>query len=494
MELAPAVEEHLRKLEGAESVDVHENGARVATISTFTFELKGTLAKPVLRFSLDEYSATHSILAIRSCTEERLSLAIQRFGSSHPGRLEFVRKDFKRASDDVARREFCTRFGRILAEQFPDATLEGALANGDDLEHSLSGSYARGIIRKDSGRWAVLIVPNSQTAAASSNSLTSGLLWLARVRETSGKGNVAGLKLIVPRGASEIPVRLAKALSSSIRLEIYEFDLRRESIVKVEPAAFANRDNWLVTCRNRELLIDRAGTELNSIVAQSPQAITLHPNVQCGDVVLRFRGLAFARWHDGVVFFGEAGNLRKKLTPASQHELTKILHDLDTYRHPLASNTRHQLFRAQPERWLETIVRNDVTCIDASLDPRFVYTQLFANSATERGILDILTVTKSGRLAIIELKASEHIHLPLQAADYWLRIREHLEHGDFAHCGYFPNLELQKTPPLVYLVAPALRFHSTTGLLLRHLSSSMEVVRVGLAESWRRGIRVVMRQ
>jgi hypothetical protein len=242
------------------------------------------------------------------------------------------------------------------------------------------------------------------------------------------------------------------------------------------------------------LLLDRAAAELDSIVAMAPQAITLHPNVQCGEVVLRFRGLAFACWHDGAVFFGATGNLRKKLTTASQHELKKILHDLETYRHPLASSMRHPLFRAQPERWLDTIVRGDVTRIDACLDPRFVYTQLFANSATERGILDILTVTKSGRLAIIELKASEHIHLPLQAADYWLRIREHLERGDFAHCGYFPKLEVQKTPPLVYLVAPALRFHSTTDLLLRHLSSSMEVVRVGLAESWRRGVRVVMRQ
>ena len=171
-----------------------------------------------------------------------------------------------------------------------------------------------------------------------------------------------------------------------------------------------------------------------------------------------------------------------------------MLRDFEIHRHPLASNTRHQLFRAQPERWLETIVRSDVTRIDASLDPRFVYTQLFANSATERGILDVLTVTTSGRLAIIELKAGEHIHLPLQAADYWLRIRHHLEQGDFHQYGYFPQLELQKIPPLVFLVAPALRFHSTTGLLLRHLSSSMEVVRVGLAESWRRGLRVVMRQ
>ena len=492
MELAPRVGEYLRQFDGAEAVDVHENGTRVATINTFTFELRGTLAKPILRFSLDEYSATHSVLAIRSCSEERLSLAIQRFGSNQPGRLEFVRKDYKRASDDLARRDSCTRFTRILAEQFPDEEPEGALANGDDLEHSLSGTYARGVIRKGSERWAILAVPSSGNAAASSNSLTSGLLWLARARERSSKEGIAGLRLIVPRGTSEIPIRLSKVLSSSIQVEIYEFDLRSESIVRIDPTAFANRDNWLVACRSRDSLLDRAAAELNPIVAMSPQAITLHPNVETGDVMLRFRGLAFACWQDGAVFFGD--NFRKKATASTQHELKQSLHDLEIHRHPLATDTRHRLYRAQPERWLESIVRSDVTRIEPRLDPRFVYTQLFANSATDRSILDILTVTTTGRLAIIELKATEHIHLPLQAADYWLRIKEHLERGDFSHSGYFPGVELQKTPPLVYLVAPALRFHSTSGALQRCLSSSMEVMRVGLAESWRRGLRVVMRQ
>jgi hypothetical protein len=47
--------------------------------------------------------------------------------------------------------------------------------------------------------------------------------------------------------------------------------------------------------------------------------------------------------------------------------------------------------------------------------------------------------------------------------------------------------------PLVYLVAPALRFHPTTDDLLNYLSLELEVVRVDLAESCRRGLRVVMR-
>jgi len=174
--------------------------------------------------------------------------------------------------------------------------------------------------------------------------------------------------------------------------------------------------------------------------------------------------------------------------------LKQLLQELAVRRNPLATDTRHDLYRAQPERWLESLVREDVTRVDAMLDTRFVYAQVFASAGEERGILDLLTVTRAGRLAIIELKASEHIHLPLQAADYWLRIRKHLENGDIARYGYFPGIELQRVPPLVYLVAPALRFHPATDDILRFLSPELEVIRVGLAESWRRGLRVVMRQ
>ena len=139
-------------------------------------------------------------------------------------------------------------------------------------------------------------------------------------------------------------------------------------------------------------------------------------------------------------------------------------------------------------------MREDVTRIDASLDARFVYAQVFDNSGGEHGILDVLTVTRNGRLAILELKAGEHIHLPLQAADYWLRVRRHMERGDFSRFGYFGGIELQNAAPIVYLVAPAMRFHPSTDALLTCLSPDLEVVRVGLAESWRRGLRVVMRQ
>jgi len=152
----------------------------------------------------------------------------------------------------------------------------------------------------------------------------------------------------------------------------------------------------------------------------------------------------------------------------------RMMQDLGSYRHPLASDTRHPLYRAQAERWLESLVRNDVRRVDSVLDSRFVYAQVFAGSGAEHGIIDVLTTTREGRLAILELKASEHIHLPLQAADYWLPVRRHLELGEFRSYGYFPGVEIQKAPPLLYLVAPALRFHPVTvgGIVSASRSSS----------------------
>ena len=82
----------------------------------------------------------------------------------------------------------------------------------------------------------------------------------------------------------------------------------------------------------------------------------------------------------------------------------------------------------------------------------------------------------------------------MQAAKYWLRVRRHLEQGDFARYGYFPGLTLQNRPPIVQLIAPSLRFHPVTGILLKYLHPQIEVTRVGLAESWRRGLCVVLRQ
>ncbi len=113
-----------------------------------------------------------------------------------------------------------------------------------------------------------------------------------------------------------------------------------------------------------------------------------------------------------------------------------------------------------------------------------------AVAAGDRGVLDILGVTRTGRLVVIDLKASEDIRLPMQAVDDRLRVRRHQLDGNFERYGYFGGNHLDPCPPLIWLLAPALRFHSARGTLTKYLSPEIQVARIGLAENWRRGIKI----
>ena len=57
---------------------------------------------------------------------------------------------------------------------------------------------------------------------------------------------------------------------------------------------------------------------------------------------------------------------------------------------------------------------------------------------------------------MLELKADEDIHLPLQGLDYWARVQWHHLRGEFTANGYFAGKDLSPQPPLLLLIAPAL--------------------------------------
>ena len=492
MELAVELEASLREFAAGGPVEVRENGGRLAPLSVLSWEIRGAGERPLLHIWSDQYNLTRRILGITDHSEQRLALAVERFGRSKPDRIEFVRMEFERSARELSRAEFCERLRRILAAQFPDDAVE-SLTIAPDLEYTLSGSYARGVLRRGSSYAAFLAVAEGESADCVDNALTFGLLWLDRLRQSNCRGTASELRLILPRNAGSRVAQLVAALNSSVRTSLYELDSTRETVELIDPGSLSNLDFSIVPRRQSESLVAQARKELDAVVSIAPQAITLHPCLASREVFLRFRGFPFARWQEGRVFFATAES-REEVTATTRPALKTLLHDLEVHRHPLAAETRHPLYRARPERWLEALVCLDITRLDPALDPRFVYSQVFANAGGEHGILDVLSVTRSGRLAILELKAAESVHLPMQAAGYWLRIRRHLDQGDFPRFGYFNGIQLQSAAPMVYLVAPALRFHPTTDTLLRNLSREMQVVRVGIAESWRLGIRVVLRQ
>jgi hypothetical protein len=113
MLLTADIEARLRKFDSAPSVEVRENGVRLATIDrtidTFSWELRGAPTKPVLSVHSDQFSITHRIVAVFAESDDHIALSFERFGRSRPGRIEFRRVDFTRPPREIAREEFRQR-------------------------------------------------------------------------------------------------------------------------------------------------------------------------------------------------------------------------------------------------------------------------------------------------------------------------------------------------------------------------------------------------
>ena len=157
----------------------------------------------------------------------------------------------------------------------------------------------------------------------------------------------------------------------------------------------------------------------------------------------------------------------------------------------------HQRQRAprpgQPEAWLEARVRGGIESLDATLRAQPVYGQVAQFAGGNRGIIDLLAVDHYGRLAVIELKVDQDIHLPLQALDYWMRIKWHLDRAEITESGYFTGFPLGTQVPRLMLVAPALEFHPSNETILRFFSPEIPVERIGLGVQWRQELKVMFR-
>jgi hypothetical protein len=134
-----------------------------------------------------------------------------------------------------------------------------------------------------------------------------------------------------------------------------------------------------------------------------------------------------------------------------------------------------------------------------------LYSQVPALSSGDRGMLDLLTLDRSGRLVVIELKADEDLHLPMQTLDYWIRVRalnadrRRTPAADrplsaFEREGYFSASEVSPLPPRFILAAPALRIHPANLPVLRYLSREVDWELIALSEHWRNELKIVFRK
>jgi hypothetical protein len=358
------------------------------------------------------------------------------------------------------------------------------------------------LLRHGQTAFALLGVNASETQGSIDAALTFGILWLDLCRESSaGKFLVEGLVLFVPAASSAlVRERMANLNPAAAKWRLFEFDERHDSVIELDCTDRGNIATRLVHATNETMAFDRFDESITRIqtILQNCEVAILSP----AELAFRWRGLEFARARLGTeavtfrsrqeIVFG-VGPEERVLEDRNWPLFVQLLTALRNTRHPYGP--RHdRLFRMHPERWLESLVSADVSVIDERLETESVYSQVPAFSAADRAMIDVLTLTREGRLAVVELKADEDIHLPLQGLDYWARVQWHHGRGEFLRFGYFGGRELSEDSPLLFLVAPALHVHPTTDVILRYISPEIEWAFVGIDERWREGVRVVFRK
>jgi hypothetical protein len=482
-------------------------------------EAKYRLATEHGRCTLHLWSEERNVVRRVSATAMRnrvLRLSTHRFGQTKPATLELAADRDRRtpSTRETTRVKYLRVLERVLLRSFPEMKVDG-FRTAMDLEKSFGPAYARGSLVQGQKAWAVIAVNEEETPATVDGILTLGILWLHHCRESGdGRRVYQGLKMMVPRGMATLTLsRMAWLNESAAQWELWELDQKTEEMEQRDAADHGNLTTRLVHLPNEAVAKERFAESAARVMALVPVAMRelVEQRLRSGsELAFLLHGLEFARVRAGYagnsfnsaqeITFG-AGSNETPLSPENELELRELLARLFA-RRGASGDKRDPLYRMQPERWLESVLRRDVSLIDAHLRADHVYTQVPAFAASDRGMLDLLSATDDGRLAVIELKADEDLHLALQGLDYWVRVRwHHLQNpdnvtglGEFQRHGYFGGLRLSPEAPRLYLVAPALRVHPATEVVLRYLSPRVEWRLVALDERWRDKVKVVWRK
>ena len=489
-------------LDGARAVVVVEDSAIVFDLAESKYSVSGEYHKCLLHLWSSERNFVRRVLdaEVKATT---LRLQVQRMGQNRPTRLDFCRDRDQRspAARRASRVAYEPRLRRALERNFPGWTVV-RLTTSIDLEHSFGPAYLRGLLHQGQRALAVVGVNDQETQATVDGALTVGILWLEACRLAQQERRVVeGLAMVVPKGTVALTrQRMAHLHPTAAKWHLYEFDQREDALVPVDTGDCGNLATRLVHSIDEGQARDRFAESIARIRGILPQAevVALSP----ASISFRRHGLEFAQAriaHDPRNFesseeivFG-VGPEERVLNLENETQFADLVRLAAAVRHKDGPKN-HSLWRMHPERWLESLVARNIAALDGRLLTGSLYVQVPAFAAADRAMIDILAATRESRLAVIELKADEDIHLPLQGVDYWSRVAWHQSRGEFVQFGYFPGREISPQKPLLMLVAPALHVHPTTDTILRYLSPEIDWELLGIDERWREEIKVVFRK
>ena len=397
----------------------------------------------------------------------------------------------------AARQTRCEQLARLVSGLYSNARVE-RVALSPGVRRGQPGKYARIILRLRHERIAVTATVASTNKGDIDAQLASALLWFTNACARLRAPYVQNLWLVLEESmikpAQDRIVLLREAQRTAISL--YQIDGEWQQLIEV-PLIARNE-----VFKKRLARFPRASPlstsdSAQAIVKLAPEAIDVI-QARHGET-LRYFGLPFARVRSLMgtdrVWFGLGGGARKVLDRNSSHDWANLLVDLQEHRSADASDRHHALYRTAAESWLESMLRRDIT----KLDPGLITAPLHAQFRTARGgptgvrPIDLLALSRDGRLVVIELKVSEDREHVLQGADYWRRVEAHRRRGHITRARLFGDHRISDESPLVYLVAPTLRFHPAFRILARMIAPDIEVYRFDINEDWRSGVRVMRR-
>ncbi len=381
--------------------------------------------------------------------------------------------------------------------QHPALKIERATLS-PGMRRDQPGRYARIILRLPHERIAVTAIVAQSDARNVDSLFSSALLWFIRLQSTAKRPPINRLLMVVEKNILEAARQRHVLLRDALRqqIELWRVDDDWESVEATQP--------WERRYLSRKRLprfppvIDAPATDrISELVSMAPDAIDVVASRH--GQTLRFHGLPFARVRRVMerehVWFGIEGSPRSLMGSYQQREFAKLLSDLQTYRSEDCRDRRHWYYRAAGEAWLESILRRDIS----KLDPGLIVAPLHAQFRTSPGgptgprPVDLLALRHDGRLVVIELKVNEDREHVFQGVDYWRRVEAHRRRGHISAAKLFGDREISDESPLVYLVAPTLRFHPSFATLALTIAPDIELYRFDINEDWRSGVRVVRR-
>jgi hypothetical protein len=522
VEAAPSAEQLVRTIEAYladyPAAALLEDGRVLFDMRIARYSLSESHGRCLLQMWSEERNLVRTVVDIQH-RAQCLRLMTRRMGASKPQALELVPTSDRRTptARDSARRSYQRVLERVLSRAFIGCKVDG-LRSAMDLEHSFGPAYVRGRLLRGTAADAIIGIGESESSSAIDGVLTLGILWLDYCRRHADtRRHFGGLKVVVPARAWRTTAeRMAWLNHSAAEFQLFTLDERSEELEPVDFRDLGNHESRLVHAFSPDAAMERCQQGVDRLMALVPQAaksrVEIFPR-STTEVGLLLHGLEFARVRCGAsahsfareqqITFGAGAN-ETPLNDETETLARDLLSRLFRSRRPDGAQN-DALFRLQPERWLESRFRSGLADIQPGLRGDLMYSQVPALSSGDRGMLDLLTLDRNGRLVVIELKADEDLHLPMQALDYWIRVRElnadrHASAcGDrplsaFERNGYFPSTEVSPLPPRLLLAGPALRIHPANEPVLRYLSPEVEWELIAVSEHWRNELKAVFRK